>query len=114
MTLLALPKPGPPPSFFLAAWACCRPRRSARLRPRAAEPPTPGGRRGVMPSQVSLPEGPGITSRVGSSQVLSSGVGRQAGRLVGELLAPSGYESPRTDCLPRLYPPGAPGVNHLL
>src|SRR4051794_12482329 len=64
MTLLARPKPGPPPTL---AAAFCRPNRLARLRPRTDEPPMRNRSRRVMPSQVSCPERPGITSMAGTS-----------------------------------------------
>src|SRR5438477_3674144 len=66
MTLLALPKPGPPyaePSddFAEASWSW---KRLARLTPSRAEPPTRSNSRRVMPSHVSRPGRPGITSMV--------------------------------------------------
>src|SRR5262245_49216021 len=65
MTFLALPKPGPP--FSLVAALVFSPRadprnRSARVRPKTAEPPTHMKSRRVVPSQVSLPANPGMTS----------------------------------------------------
>src|SRR2546423_13947211 len=65
MTLLALPKPGPP---YAAsddfAEASCSWKRLARLTPSRAEPPTRSRSRRVMPSHVSRPGCPGITSMV--------------------------------------------------
>src|SRR5438094_367439 len=66
MTLLALPKPGPPyaePSDDFAE-ASCSWKRLARLTPSRAEPPTRSRSRRVMPSHVSRPGCPGITSMV--------------------------------------------------
>src|SRR6266852_5887840 len=66
MTLLALPKPGPPP-VPSAAVACCQPNRLAKLKPNTAEPPTRNNSRRVIPSHVSLLIPAGITNMIGSS-----------------------------------------------
>src|SRR4051812_32869497 len=62
MTLLALPKPGPPYSALTARAAAWSLKKPPRVRPRTDEPPTRSRSRRVMPSQVSLPGCPGITS----------------------------------------------------
>src|SRR5260370_10837057 len=64
MTLLARPKPGPRlPLGAGTALACCwKPRMSASVKPRIAEPPTRNRSRRVTPSHVSFPDWPGITS----------------------------------------------------
>src|SRR5262245_7187742 len=62
MTLLALPKPGPPAGAASLAAAFCRLKRLARLKPNTAEPPMRSSSRRVTPSHVSFPDRPGITS----------------------------------------------------
>src|SRR5712692_7880790 len=62
MTLLALPKPGPPWFCLAAAAAAWSEKKPPRLRPSTDEPPTRRRSRRVRPSQVSLPGRPGITS----------------------------------------------------
>src|SRR5262245_48799491 len=65
MTLLALPKPGPPAVLSLD-WPS-RANTSASVRPRILEPPIRNNsRRETNPSQVSLPRWPGMTSMRGS------------------------------------------------
>src|SRR5688572_9568979 len=62
MTLLALPKPGPPLPVGFARARLSAPRIPARLSPNSDEPPTRMKSRRVTPSQVSLPEKPGMAN----------------------------------------------------
>src|SRR5262245_37803644 len=62
--LLALPKPGPPLEDSLARTADSAPRMLPRLRPNSEVQPTRSRSRREKPSQVSLPEEPGITNMV--------------------------------------------------